>query len=130
LLATDVDEAVLLSQVLQHVGLAVSYAQGLEQAMRSWSDQPAGFILLALSAPSPLEQVRYVRSQAVLPLLTMIINPTDQALTTVLLNEGADLVVMRPYSARLLTCQAQTLLRRIVNPSQSRLPALSGIALN
>jgi DNA-binding response OmpR family regulator len=92
--------------------------------MRTWLDQPAESILLALSAPSPLEQVRYVRSQAVLPMLMMIIDPTDkQALHVALLNEGADLVVTRPYSTRLLTCQVQTLLRRVVNPPPPRLAA-------
>ena len=55
LLATGVDEAVLLSQVLRHVGLAVRYPQSLEYAMRYWSDQPSDLIVLALSAPSPLE---------------------------------------------------------------------------
>jgi DNA-binding response OmpR family regulator len=124
LLATDVDEAVVLARVLRHAGLGVSYASDLERAMRTWSDQPAEAILLALSAPSPLEQVRYVRSQAVLPILIMIIDPTDkQALHVALLNEGADLVVTRPYSTRLLTCQVQTLFRRIVSPPPPRRPA-------
>ncbi len=131
LLATGVDEAVLLSLVLRHAGLAVRYPRSLEYGMRYWSDQPADLIVLALSAPSPLEQVCYVRSQAVLPMLMLIIDPTDrQALHVALLDEGADLVVTRPYSAQVLTCQVQTLLRRVVDLPRSQLPAPSGAALN
>lgn len=124
LLASDVYETILLSQALRQVGLDVSYAQGLEHAMRTWPDRPAEAILLALSAPSPLEQVRFVRSQVVLPMLMMIVDPTGkQALHVRLHDEGADLVVMRPYSTRFLTYKVQTLLSRVVNAPPPRLPA-------
>ena len=72
-----------------------------------------------------------MRSQAVLPMLMLIIDPTGrQALHVALLDEGADLVATRPYSAQVLTCQVQTLLRRVVDLPRSRLPAPSGVALN
>lgn len=131
LVATDADEAAILSLVLKRTGLAVTTAPTLGLAMQKWVEHPADLIVLALREPDPQEQVWQVRTQAVAP-LAMVVSPLDEDLHCTLLENGADLVVPRPFSARLLIAQLRVLLRRAAGMALPGLPRLSvaGLALD
>jgi DNA-binding response OmpR family regulator len=124
LIAEDPDETAILSLVLQHAGLASTATAGLERAMQSWIARPADLILVALPKPEPLAQVQRIRAEAEVPLV-LVVDPIAESLHYALLEAGADLVVVRPYSARLLVAQVRALLRRAGGVPMFSLPTLS-----
>ena len=124
LIVEDPDEAAILSLVLQRVGLAVTSSNDLDRAMQSWSERPADIILMALHDSKPLAQVQRVRAETEAPLV-LIVEPIKENEHYTLLENGADLVVIRPFSARLLIAQVRALLRRTGGVSIFSLPTLS-----
>ena len=124
LVAEDSDEAAILSLALQRAGLSVTTGKDLNHTMQTWQERPSDLILLALSDPSPLDQVRCVRAEARVPLI-VVVSSADEQLHCALLEMGADLVVARPFSARLLIVQARALLRRAGGVPLFSLPTLS-----
>jgi DNA-binding response OmpR family regulator len=123
LLAENADERAVLSLVLQRAGLAVTTATDLERAMKSWIERPADVVALALSG-EPLPHVRRVRAEGPVPIL-VVVNPLDESAHCALLEAGADVVVERPFSARLLIKQVQALMRRAGTVPLFSLPTLS-----
>ncbi len=110
LLVQDPDEKAVLSFVLQRAGLAITTGDDLERALRIWPERPADLILLDLSG-DPLTYVRRVRADTTVPIIAIADQPSEAAHCQ-LLDAGADLVVTRPFSARLLIAQVRALLRR------------------
>lgn len=123
LIAQNPDERALLSLALQRAGVAVTTASELERAMRSWWDRPADLILLAIGG-DPIAQARRIRTETEVPLVA-IVDETREDVHYDLLQSGTDLVITRPYSARLLIAQLRALLRRAGNVPLSSLPTLS-----
>ena len=127
LLADNADEKAVLSLVLQRAGLAVTTAPELDRAIKTWLDRPADLIVLALD-DAPLADVRRTRADTPAPLV-VVANPIDEGSHFSLLNAGADLVISRPFSARLLIAQVQALMRRAGTVPLFSLPALSQAGL-
>jgi len=124
LIAEDPDEAAVLSLVLQRAGLAVTSSSDLERAMQSWAERPADIILVALRLSDPLAQVRRVRAETETA-LALVVEALEERERCALLENGADLLVIRPFSARLLIAQVRALLRRIGGVPVFSLPTLS-----
>jgi DNA-binding response OmpR family regulator len=124
MVAEDADEGAILSVVLRRAGLAVDSVSGLESAMKNWPERPADIILLALDSSSPQDQVRSVRAETEAPLI-LVTGAVGEELHGELLKAGADLVIMRPFSARLLIAQVEALLRRAGGVPLFSLPNLS-----
>jgi DNA-binding response OmpR family regulator len=124
LVADDADEAAVLSLVLQRAGLAVTTGAHLQRAMETWSERPADIVVVALADPGPLEQVQRVRAQAEVPLV-LVVGPMEEDIQYVLLEAGCDLILCRPFSARLLVAQVRALLRRAGGVPLTTLPTLS-----
>lgn len=131
LVAEDADEAAVLSMVLQRAGLAVTAARDVQRAMDTWHERPADIIVLSVPQPEPLAQVRGVRAQTEV-LLVVVVDPIEEHLHFNLLEAGADMIVRRPFSARLLIAQLRALLRRAGGVSLLTLPtlSLSGLTLD
>jgi DNA-binding response OmpR family regulator len=127
LLAQDADERAVLSLVLQRTGLAVTTAADLERAMKSWLERPADLIVVA-HAGDTLTHARRIRSETPVPLVVVVDSATE-ALHCALLEAGADLVVRRPFSARLLMAEVQAWMRRAGTVPLFSLPALSQAGL-
>lgn len=123
LIAQNPDERALLSLVLQRAGLAVTSASDLDRALKTWQERPADLILAAVRG-DPLVQMRSIRAETEVPAV-LIVDRLDEDLHYQVLEQGADLVVPRPYGARLLIAQVRTLLRRSGNVPYSDLPTLS-----
>jgi DNA-binding response OmpR family regulator len=124
LIAEDSDEAAVLSLVLQRAGLAVTSSSDLERAMQSWAERPADIVMVALHPSDPLAQVRRVRAETGAALI-LIVEPIEEREHYTLLENGADLVVIHPFSARLLIAQVRALLRRTGGVPVFSLPTLS-----
>jgi DNA-binding response OmpR family regulator len=127
LLAENADERAVLSLVLQRAGLAVTVAHNLERAMKTWLERPADLITVALSGDA-LAHARRLRAETPVPII-LIVNPLDEELHYALLEIGADLVISRPFSARLLIIQVQALMRRAGTVPLFSLPTLSQAGL-
>lgn len=123
LIAQNPDERAVLSLVLQRSGVAVTMATELERAMRSWLERPADLLVVALDGDA-LAHVRRIRADTEVPLV-MILRPIDEDLHYDLLQAGADLILARPYSTRLLIAQVQALMRRAGSVPLFSLPTLS-----
>lgn len=124
LITQDADEAAVLTLVLQRAGLAVTTARDLERAMQSWPERPADLILVALAKPDPIAQVHRIRGQTEVP-LGIVVDSAAEDLQYALLEAGADLVIPRPFSARLLIARVRALLRRAGSVPLFSLPTLS-----
>jgi DNA-binding response OmpR family regulator len=127
LIADDADERAVLSLVLQRAGLAVTSAHSLERAMASWLDRPADLIMLALAGEGG-GHIRRVRTESPVPAI-MVVDPVPEADHILLLEAGADLVVQRPFSARLMIGQVQALMRRAGSVPLFSLPTLDQAGL-
>jgi len=127
LLAQNVDERAVLSLVLQRAGLAVTSSADLNRAMKSWLERPADLIVLAIGG-DPLTHVRRTRTETPVPIV-VIVHPVDEDMHHSLLEAGADLVICRPFSARLLIAQVQALMRRAGTVPLFSLPTLSQAGL-
>ena len=132
LCAENSDEFALLSVVLQRAGLVINVAKDLLAiSQKNWLENPVDLILIALSNPSLLEQVHYVRTEVKVPLI-LITDAINEQLHCNLLEAGADLIINRPFSSRLLIFQVRTLLRRSNGSSVLSLPtfSLAGLTLD
>lgn len=127
LLAKNTDERAVLALVLQRVGLAVTTGDDLERALRVWPERPADLILLTLGGDFPA-QVSRIRAETTVPVI-VITSQVDEETHYELLEAGADLVVARPFSARLLIAQTRALLRRAGGIPLANLPAMSAAEL-
>jgi DNA-binding response OmpR family regulator len=127
LIAQNADERAILSLILQRAGVAVTAASDLERAMKSWLERPADLILLAVAGDT-LAQVRRIRAETEVPLVVLVEPPGEETHFR-LLDTGADLVVARPFSTRLLIAQVRVLLRRAGNVPLATLPTLSQAGL-
>ena len=131
LLAQNADEKALLSVVLQRAGLAVTSAADRDRAMLTWPERPADLILLALQGNDPLADVRRIRNETAVPIIT-IVDRAEESVHYQLLECGADMVLQRPYSGRVLIAQVRALLRRAGGVPLFSLPTLSiaGLSLD
>ncbi|MGD8791254.1 MAG: response regulator transcription factor [Anaerolineae bacterium] len=123
LISHNPDERAILSMVLQRAGVAVTTAPELERGMKSWFERPADLILLAIPG-DPVTHVRRIRTDTEVPVVIVVDDLTEDSHCE-LLERGTDLVVYRPFSARLLIAQLRVLLRRAGNVPISSLPTLS-----
>ncbi len=131
LISQDAEETAILTLVLQRAGLAVTTAPDLERAMHSWPERPADLILVALRKPAPVEQVRQIRANTEVP-VGIIVDTPDEDVCYAIFEAGADLVISRPYSARLLIARIRALLRRAGGVPLFSLPNLNvdGLSLD
>jgi DNA-binding response OmpR family regulator len=131
LVASDADEAAILSLVLQRAGLAVTTARSVERAIETWAQRPADLVLAPLAADDLVDQVHRLRGETVVP-LAVVVDPIPEVLHYALLEAGADVVIQRPFSARLLVAQMRALLRRGGGVPLVALPTLtlSGLTLD
>lgn len=124
LVAQDPDEIAVLSLVLQRAGLTVTRVGVLERVLQTGPEEPADFVVLTSPESPPPAQIRRFRAQTQVPLL-VIVGQVEEKVCVDLLEAGADLVVPRPFSARLLIAQVRALLRRAAGVPFFTLPALS-----
>ncbi len=127
LLAQNSDEKAVLSLVLQRAGLAVTSSGNLDRAMRSWLERPADLVVVAMDG-DPCAHVQRVRADTEVP-VGIIVDTIDEDTHVDLIRTGADLVVTRPFSARLLIAQVQALMRRARSVPLFSLPTLSQAGL-
>ncbi len=146
-ISQDPDETAVLSLVLQRAGLnvtrlrevPVSISTDFNSSEASISltpvraeteldigdhGDPVSLIVVVTTEGSPIGTIKTIRAQSHMPLL-VIAEQLDEATHAIALESGADLIVQRPFSARLLIAQTRALLRRASNLPYFTLPTLS-----
>ena len=124
LVAQDPDEAAVLALVLQRAGLTVARASALERILQTGPEQPTDFVALVPRESPPPAQIRRFRAQTQVPLM-IIVGRIEEETHAELLEAGADLIIPRPFSARLLIAQVRALLRRAAGVPFFTLPTLN-----
>ncbi len=124
LVTRDQDEREILSFVLRHAGLAVASTQELHRVASNWLERPADIIIVSVSDSCGLEEaIESVREVTQVPLVIITEHPEERQLCS-LLQAGADLVLSRPVSPRILAQYTRTLLRRAGSVPAFVLPEL------
>jgi DNA-binding response OmpR family regulator len=109
----DPNEGDLLKPILTYAGLDVTVSTNLQLSLENWPQNSAELVLLATDDSATLIQdVAAVRTATQVPLL-IVADPLSEERICTLLSGGADLVLPRPVSPRLLANYAQVLLRRV-----------------
>ncbi len=124
LISQDPDETAAISLSLQRAGLNVARHREVPDPLPFDADDPTNLIVLVTAEGSPLPGVKAIRAQEQTPLL-VIAEHLDESTHAVTLESGADLVVQRPFSTRLLIAQIRALLRRAANLPLFTLPTLT-----
>ena len=112
LISLHSDEANVLQVILQQAGFMVRVTRHLDQAIESWSDNPAELILIVLNGEhsNSLTQLKLLRGHTVVPILLVSdLLPDDVHVNY--LEAGADLIVIRPYSVRAFKAQIRAIIR-------------------
>ncbi|MCS7287158.1 MAG: response regulator transcription factor [Anaerolineae bacterium] len=131
LVPRDPDEGAVLALALQRADFMVIQARDLGKALKSWLERPADLILLVPPEGDPLPYVRQIRSETGVPLV-LILDPISESLHCALLEAGADLVIIRPFSIPVLIAQLKALVRRASGavPQKTPLWSTAGLTLD
>ena len=126
LFSPHLEEASVLTLLLQRVGFNVRTVHNLDQSIDAWPEQPTDFILITLpeDISKALKHIEQVRLHTVIP-ICIISDPINEGLQVDLLEAGADVVILRPYGVRFLHAQIKALLRRSAGIPFFSLPTLS-----
>jgi DNA-binding response OmpR family regulator len=125
LVANDQDEKETFAYILRREGLAIASSSDLQRVLKNWTDHPADILVTALSKNAELiEDVEAVRTITQIPLL-MIIDPISEMTFCELLRRGADVILSRPVSPKVLTAHMGALIRRSAAVPSFVLPTLS-----
>ena len=104
------DEA-LLTHTMRFAGLKISAFHSLAEAQADWHDSPADMVLICLRTADQVGLVRETRRGLIAPLI-LIVDAVDEDTHVAMIEAGADWVIQRPYSQRLLIAYTKALLRR------------------
>jgi DNA-binding response OmpR family regulator len=124
LFSSNADERAVLQLVFQRIGVSVRATNDLERAAEEWPKQPGDLVLMAVRREVPLTFARQLRGYTDAPVV-IITDPVSEDVHADLFDAGADLVIFRPYSARILIMQIQALLRRFTGVPFFSLPSLT-----
>lgn len=124
LLAHNADESAVLRLALQRAGFASRVTTDLRQAVHDLQEQPTDLILLSFKDNILMDLIHEIRAKIEAPLV-VISTPIGEDLNVELLEVGVDLVIFRPYSARLLIAQLRGLVRRATGASIHNLPSFT-----
>jgi len=123
--AGDPEERDYLSFVLRHTGLAVARTAEARHLPSVLAEHPVDLILLAFDQQSNVvDMATEIRAASQAPLV-LVGERVGEGLHCRLLDAGADLVLARPYSSRLLSRYIRMLLRRAGTVPSSVLPELT-----
>jgi DNA-binding response OmpR family regulator len=124
LLAHNADESAVLRLALQRAGFAARISTDLKQALKDWPENPSDMILLSYPENAPISAIHDLRALTDVPLV-VISNPAGEDQHFNLLEAGVDMVIFRPFSARLLIAQLRALLRRATGVPTFNLPSFT-----
>lgn len=125
LVANDQDEKENFAYIIRREGLAIASSSDLQRVLKNWTDHPADLLVVALNEnQEPEKDVESIRAITQIPLL-MVVDPPAESRLCKLLRCGADVVLSRPVSAKLLAAHMGALIRRSAAVPSFVLPTLA-----
>ena len=120
------DETAILSLVLQQTGFVVSSQNTIEQTRQRLSQKPSELILIVIPGNQnfKLDFLKDLRAQSTANII-IISNPVSEEYHIALFENGADMVIQKPYNNRILIAEIRALLRRTAGMPFFSLPILS-----
>ena len=125
------DDYAVLEVILQRAGFTVRRVDDLNKAVTKWDQTPIqlDLVLLSRGAIPPVsekmaKEIEALRGVTLAPLVLIAENMSDDN-QSAFYEAGADLVVTRPYSTRILIAQLRALLRRSYGMPFTDLPLLT-----
>lgn len=127
--AGDPEERDYLSFVLRHTGLAVARTAEARHLPAVLAEHPVDLIVLVFDQQQDvIDMAGQIRTVSQAPLVALG-EPLSEAQHCQILDAGADMVLARPYSSRLLSRYIRMLLRRAGTVPISVLPELTAAGL-
>jgi len=124
IIAGDPEDRDILSFVLRHSGLAVAKTAEAQHAKSALIEHPVDLILMVLDPrTASVTFVEEIRAITQAPLILLGERLTEQQ-HCALLDSGADIILERPFSPRVLSRYVRMLLRRAGTMPVSLLPIL------
>ena len=112
IIAHNKEERDFLSFVVRHTGLSVATSMDVEKIILRLAERPVDLILMtSANSQNLLEAVKNVRSVGQTPLIVLAERPTEDEQCAIL-DAGAELILERPFSPRILSRYIRMLLRR------------------
>jgi DNA-binding response OmpR family regulator len=133
LFATSLDEAEVLSLILQQAGFEVRTSYEIDRAMEFWPERPPELILMTVekNIEKRKTDIRQIRAHTASPIV-VVLDLMIESDAIELVEAGADLVVPRPYRVRLFAAHLKALMRRSSGVPYFSLPsmAIAGLKLD
>lgn len=119
------EETNVFRLILQETGFITRVSRSLDQAIETWPENPADLVFIAISGnpDAAIKSVQQIRAHTVAPIV-VILDILSENLHIRFLETGADLVIGRPFSVRVLKAQILALLRRDTGIPFLALPTL------
>jgi len=108
LIAYDADEQAILTHALQRVGMVVQVQHQTGDFLEWWPEHAADLIVLALPFDELIRNLPSIRARATVPIIALV-DSVNESECISLYGAGANLVIVRPYSTRLLVAQVSAL---------------------
>ncbi len=131
-IADDSEDRDYFSFILRHTGLAVSQTSSVENVTSALRDHAVDLIVLVLNPRlAQVNQIEAIRQSTQAPVVLVVERLTETEYCT-LLDAGADIVLERPVSGRILSRYVRMLLRRAGTIPVTVLPIIEvgGLTLN
>jgi DNA-binding response OmpR family regulator len=133
LFAPDPDEAAILTLILERAGFEVRLISEADRVAQAWEDRPVELFFFAFVDDKALtpEYISKLRLENQAP-IALLVERSEERRQISLIEAGADLIFVRPYSPRLLVAQLRALMRRSSGLPYFSLPSLSqaGVTLD
>jgi len=133
LFAPDPDEAAILTLILERAGFEVRLISEADRVAQAWEDRPVELFFFAAVDDKTLtsEYISKLRLENQAP-IALLLERSEERRQISLIEAGADLIFVRPYSPRLLVAQLRALMRRSSGLPYFSLPSLSqsGVTLD
>lgn len=106
------DESSIISNGMKHAGLTCSTTTNSMSVIKHWSRSPHDLVVWAMLRGEASSFVEEFRVVAIVPVV-IITRQFDEECWAKLWDRGADAILARPYSHRLLISQTRAILRRV-----------------
>lgn len=133
LFAPDADDAAILTLILERAGFEVRLISESDRVSQAWEDRPVELFFFAFVDDKALtsDTISKIRLENQAP-IALLVERGEERRQISLIEAGADLIFVRPYSPRLLVAQLRALMRRSSGMPYFSLPALNqaGVTLD
>jgi DNA-binding response OmpR family regulator len=126
LFAPDPDEAAILTLILERAGFEVRLISEADRVAQAWEERPVELFFFAFADEKTLtpDYISKLRLENQAP-IALLLERSEERRQISLIEAGADLIFVRPYSPRLLVAQLRALMRRSSGLPYFSLPSLS-----